>query len=148
MIRGRFGDTSGQPYVEGRLLIKQLKICEFISFCIDTGSDETVLLPADSSKMPLDFSKFKKKTTSCTLNGACELYSIPATLQFVETDRRIFSYDITLKIATIDPILMELPSIVGRNIIDRWSINYCKSKNRLNIKVIDAVRVNEIILTP
>jgi hypothetical protein len=147
MIRGRFGDTSGQPYVEGRLLVKKLKICDFFSFCIDTGSDETVLLPADSGKIPLDFEKLKDKTPSCTLNGTCNLYTIPATLQFFEPDC-IYSYDIELKIAPKNPQLMELPSIVGRNIIDRWSMNYCRSKKRLNIKVISADRIQKYNPTP
>jgi hypothetical protein len=147
MLRGRFGDTSGQPYIEGRLLIKKLQVCSFFSFCIDTGSDDTVLLPIDSGTIPIDFSKLNEISTSCTLNGDCNLYIIPARLQFFEPTC-IYSYDIELKIAPMNPEIMELPSIVGRNIIDHWSMNYCRIKKRLNIKVLDADLIQHYIPTP
>jgi hypothetical protein len=148
MIRGRFGDTSGRPFIEGRLIIRKLGIYDYVSFCIDTGSDETVLLPVDSHRMNLDFSKLKNKTVSCALNGDCELYTVAATIQFFEPPYRIHSYNIDLKIAPMNPKIMVLPSIVGRNILDRWSINCCRIKNRLNIKVLSADHTNEYSLTP
>lgn len=147
MIRGRFWDTSGRPFIDGRLIIKKLKVISFISFCLDTGSDETVLLPIDSRRIALDFSKLTEKTSSCALSGNCELYAIPAIVQFFESDY-IYSYEILLKIAPINPDIMQLPSILGRNIFDHWSISYCRNKNRLNIKVLSADHVRKVILTP
>jgi hypothetical protein len=149
MIRGRFGDTSGRPFIEGRLIIKKLRVYDYFSFCIDTGSDETVLLPSDSRKTSLDFSKLKDKTSSCTLNGTCELFVIPAIIQFFEpSSMNVYSYDIELKIAPFNPDLLPLPSIVGRDVIDHWSINYCRTQNRLDIKVLSADRTSTYIMTP
>jgi hypothetical protein len=147
MLRGRFGDTSGRPYIEGRLLIKKLQVCSLVSFCIDTGSDDTVLLPVDSGTIPIDFKKLNKTEQRCALNGDCELFVIPARLQFLEPIR-IYSYDIELKIAPMNPEIMELPSIVGRDIIDHWSMSYCRSKKRLNIKVLEADDIYNYIPTP
>lgn len=149
MMRGRFGDTSGRPYIEGRLIIKKLVVYDYLSFCIDTGSDETVLLPFDSRKLSIDYSKLKVTVASNTLNGPCELFSIPAIVQFFETSsKRIYSYNIDLKIAPFNAELLPLPSIVGRDIIDRWAMNYCRESNRLNIRVLSADRTDTYVATP
>ena len=137
MIRGRFGDTSGRPFIDGRLIVRKLGIYDYVSFCIDTGSDETVLLPVDSLRMALDFGKLKDRSDSCSLSGICSLYTVPATVQFISSEC-IYSYTIDLKVAPVSPAVMQLPSIIGRNIIDNWSMNYCRSKNRLNIKILSA----------
>lgn len=39
MLRGRFGDTSGRPYLEGRLFLPRLKLQGDISFIVDTGAE-------------------------------------------------------------------------------------------------------------
>lgn len=43
MLRGRFGDTTGAPYIEGRLILTRLNLTADISFLVDTGADYTVL---------------------------------------------------------------------------------------------------------
>ena len=62
MLRGRFGDTSKRPYLEGRLLIPRLRVWSDISFLVDTGADKTTLLPADSLKMGLDYNTLTKSS--------------------------------------------------------------------------------------
>jgi hypothetical protein len=37
MIEGRFGDTSGRPYIEGRLSLPRLGVVGDISFIFDTA---------------------------------------------------------------------------------------------------------------
>ena len=56
MLRGRFGDTTGRPYLEGRLVIPRLSLESDISFLVDTGADRTVLLTADGQRMGIDYS--------------------------------------------------------------------------------------------
>lgn len=152
MIRGRFGDTSGRPFISGRLIIKDLQVISFVSFCLDTGSDETVILPADGRRFSLDYGKLTGGIESCSLNGNCKLFPVPATVQFFEPDydhpETIHSYDITIKIAPNRDDLMQLPSILGRNVFDNWSINYCRHKNRLTIKVLSADRTVTYMATP
>lgn len=47
MILGRFGNTTGRPYVNGRLLLPRLNISTNLSFLVDTGADISTLMPAD-----------------------------------------------------------------------------------------------------
>ena len=44
MIQGRFGNTTGRPYVNGRLLLPRLRLSTNLS---DTGADVSVLMPVD-----------------------------------------------------------------------------------------------------
>jgi hypothetical protein len=41
MLTGRFGDTTGRSYIEGRLSLPRLTISDDISFIIDTGGHKT-----------------------------------------------------------------------------------------------------------
>ena len=55
MLRGRFEDTTGAPYIEGRLILTRLSLSVDISFLVDTGADMTVLCPSDAAKITLDY---------------------------------------------------------------------------------------------
>jgi hypothetical protein len=46
-IAGRFGDTTGRPYLEGRLVLPRLGKRGDFSFLVDTGADYTYLMPGD-----------------------------------------------------------------------------------------------------
>ena len=43
MLRGRFGDTSMRPYLEGRIFLPTIGIDGEASFLVDTGADKTTL---------------------------------------------------------------------------------------------------------
>jgi hypothetical protein len=64
MLEGRLGNTSGAPYIEARLSFPRLKLIGLVSFPVDTGADGTVLMPADSKKLGIDFKSLKNPTTS------------------------------------------------------------------------------------
>ena len=91
MIRGRFGDTTGRPYIEGRLIVPRLNLRSDVSFIVDTGADNSLLMPLDGSSI-------------CS----------PA------------------------PDIMNIPSLLGRDILDRWRMTYNPSKRYLAFKVLSA----------
>jgi hypothetical protein len=64
MLEGRLGNTSGAPYIEARVSFPRLKRRGLVSFLVDTGADGTVLMPADSKKLGIDFKSLKNPTTS------------------------------------------------------------------------------------
>ena len=55
MLRGRFGNTSGRPFLEGRLILPNRNLSFEISFLVDTGADDTILMPADGIRVGLDY---------------------------------------------------------------------------------------------
>ena len=58
MIEGRFGNTSGRPYIEAHIDIPSLKISGSVSFLVDTGSDCTVLMQLDAARLKIDYTPF------------------------------------------------------------------------------------------
>ena len=55
MLRGRFGDTSGRPYMSAHVFVPRLDVASNISFLFDTGVDATVLMPADAERVGIDY---------------------------------------------------------------------------------------------
>ena len=51
MLQGRFGDTSGRPYMEGHVLLPRLGWRGYVSFIFDTGADTSLLMPLDARRM-------------------------------------------------------------------------------------------------
>ena len=92
MLRGRFGDSSGRPYLEGRLVIPRLEMRRDVSFIVDTGADSTLLMPLDGQGMGVDYSRLEESTTSVGIGGATENFLEPALLAFSEGRRSLYVY--------------------------------------------------------
>lgn len=99
MLRGRFGDTTGRPYLEGRLLIPRLGIDANISFLVDTGADTSLLSPADAFEMGVDYSLLTGETESLGTAGIAHNFTEPASIAFTEPGRYIYIYHVGLEIA-------------------------------------------------
>lgn len=136
MLRGRFGDTTGRPYIEGRLILPNLNIHGDISFLVDTGSDETRLHPNDEIRLHIDYDQLSGDAESVGISGVSHDFIEPALVVFSEPKRSLYVYSITLRIAPMDPEIIDLPSILGRNILDQWQMTYNPQKRRLVFKVI------------
>jgi hypothetical protein len=137
-VRGRFGDTSGRPYIEGRLIIPRLNITTDISFLIDTGSDLTVLNPLDGFRMEVDYSQLIGDREVVGVGGLCHNYVEPTIVVFSEPQKFLYVYNIELEITPPNPEIMDIPSLLGRDILNQWRMTYNPSKNRLTFNVISA----------
>jgi hypothetical protein len=100
MLLGRFGNTSGRPYLEGRLVLTRLGLAADISFIVDTGADKTVVMPLDGTRLGVDYANL--------------------TRPFVSTG------------------IMNIPSLLGRDILDRWQMTYHKPNASLTFEVLSA----------
>lgn len=137
MLRGRFGDSSGRPYIEGRLIIPRLNLRSDISFLVDTGADRSVLLVDDAAKMRIDYSALRVgERTSVGIGGTTRHYVEPALVTFEEAGKRLHVYEIELAIARSDRKLRRVPSLLGRDILDRWKMSYDPSRGRLTFDVV------------
>jgi len=138
MLRGRFDDTSGRPYIEGRLILPNLNICGDISFLVDTGSDVTRLHPIDGIRLHIDYDQLSGDAESVGTSGVSHDFIEPAVVVFSEPKRFLYVYNITLRIAPYDIEILDLPSLLGRNILDRWRMTYNPPKKSLLFKVVSA----------
>jgi hypothetical protein len=130
MLVGRFGNTSGAPYLEARVSIPRLRLTGMISFLVDTGADATLLMPADSRKLSINFNALKNPTTSDGIGGSAKGFNEQMVLSF--TDRRfIYSYLFNIEIAERTKYNDRFPSLLGRDIIDQWRLVMDKQQHKV-----------------
>jgi predicted aspartyl protease len=116
MLEGRFGNTSGAPYIEARVSFPRLSLRGLVSFLIDTGADGTVFMPTDSRKFGIDFKSLRNPNTSEGIGGLAQAFKEVAVLSF--SDRRyIYSYLVPILISAPTPHNLRFPSLLGRDIL-------------------------------
>jgi hypothetical protein len=121
MLEGRFGDPSGAPYVEARVAIPRLRVNGLISFLVDTGADGTILMPADSLRLAIDFRALRRPMISEGIGGPARGFNEQMILSF--SDRKfIYSYLLDIEVAAPTKRNHRFPSLLGRDILDQWRI--------------------------
>ena|SRR3972149_346273 len=138
MLTGRFGDTTRRPYIEGRLIFPRLNIRANISFCVDTGADRSLLLPSDGVRLGLDYAALSGNQESVGVGGLCRNFTEQAALVFTDPGRYLYVYVLSLAIRPPGADIMDLPSLLGRDILNQWRMRYDASKNLLAFTVISA----------
>ena len=118
MLRGRFGATSGRPYMEGFVPLPRLGWSGNVSFIFDTGADTSLLMPLDARWMGIDYSMLDNEVSALGIGGASENLVEPAYLAFVD-DEALYGYEIELHICKPADELMSVPSLLRRAIMDR-----------------------------
>jgi hypothetical protein len=119
MLEGRFGNTSGAPYIEARVAFPRLGLRGLVSFLVDTGADGTVFMPADSKKLTIDYKSLREPTTSEGIGGAAQGFNETAVLSF--SDRSyIYSYLLKVEISAPTRHNYRFPSLLGRDILKQW----------------------------
>jgi hypothetical protein len=125
-------------------VIPRLSLRADASFCIDTGADRTILLPSDAARMGVDRSLLRNMSSTLGIGGATNMFDEPATIVFSEGLDRVYVYDVTLKIAPLTRGLRDVPSILGRDVINHWRIDYHPTRGRLVVEVQRADRTIEL----
>jgi hypothetical protein len=138
MLEGRFGDTSGRPYIEGRILIPRLQVSGDVSFMVDTGADKTVLMPLDADRLRVDYSLLSNTVNIVGIGGAVRNFVEAAHLVFAEPGLCLHIYNINLNVCAPSPDIETIPSLLGRDVLDHWTLTYDKPNNRLSAVVVHA----------
>ena len=121
MIEGFF-DGAGRPRVEGFLSLPRLGISRSIRFLLDTGADITAINLGDANTIgiPYDLLESDSQSPATGAGGQAHFYQERGTISF--QDGSMFSgYIIPVRIEAGKGLSS---SVLGRNIIDRWHIEY------------------------
>jgi len=118
MITGRFGDTTTSPYIEASVHLPRLRIRGYVSFLVDTGASGSVLMPADAKKLGVNFGRLIHPTTSHGIGGFSEGFNEVAVVGFSD-GKHVYGFDIELEIAKRTKDNQHLPSLLGRDILNR-----------------------------
>ena len=138
MLAGRFGGSSDSPYIEGYINFPRLRVKGNVSFLVDTGADRTIIMPDDAHVLGVDQSQLKNKRKAKGIGGSRGVFHEQGIFVFVEPSKRLYIYVNTIGLLEpADPPdpHEKLPSLLGRDILDRWRIVCDRSKNRLTFTV-------------
>ena len=127
MLIGRYGDTTGQPYIEGLVSLPRLGIQAVqVSFLVDTGAGRCILSAVDAKAMGIASADLIGDYPVYGIGGADTCFEEEAYLAFVdEATGRISYYRVILLIGKREPGGGQtLPSILGREILHRWRMFY------------------------
>ena len=111
-----------------------LKIDESIRFLLDTGADNTSLHPLAARRARIPFDQLGNRTNSRGIGGISSYFREPAILVFDDA-AQLRLYEVELRIADPNENNQRLPSLLGRNIINYWYMQYDPTNARLSCTV-------------
>ncbi len=123
----------GRPHIAARVDIPSLRVSGFVSFLIDTGADQTVLMPPDARRLGVDHSVLTTTTISAGVGGSSTDFVEDA--QVVFTDEVFHIYRTRLIVMAPREGAESLPSLLGRNILNRWRLVFDYPKTILSARV-------------
>ena len=138
MIVGRFDDW-GRPILPARLLIPRFGIRGRVTFLVDTGATETCLHPHAGRRIQIPFDELRAPQSSIGIGGSQPYYQEPAVVILTDSDGE-HRFAIILSIAkpkpitptNPDPIINRIPSLLGRDVLNRLRIDYYHPAARLH----------------
>ena len=100
-----------------------------------------MLMPADGKRMGIDYNQLQNKLTAIGIGGISHSYVEKASVLFPDSDN-LYCYNIDLWIANNEnELLMEAPSLLGRDILHQCDMKYQPTKDTLVFSVVTADRV-------
>ena len=139
MIIGELG-ILGRPYLHCSLSLPRLGIVvDDVTFLVDTGADTTYLHPRDGVDAGVPFDLLQSRSTSRGIGGTASYYQEPAVLMFTDDAAgQDYGYRININVAKPDAVSDRIPSLLGRDIIRRWQMDYDPTNGRLVFAIRDA----------
>ena len=123
MIAGYF-TSDGLPWVGCDLLLPRFGLKAPVTFLVDTGSDTTILHPADGRTMRCPFDLLENPAEFIGVGGTLHYYFEPAVLSFDDSDGGTREFEIDISIAKPDPLTDGLDSLLGRDLLNQLRMEY------------------------
>ena len=111
---------------------------------VDTGASDTCLHPADTIRARIPFDRLEGQDTVQGVGGISSYFREPASLLF-EDDSNLRIYRLDLLIAAPTDSNRGLPSLLGRDVLNRWQMLYDPMNGRLECSVQSADHTSERI---
>ncbi len=110
--------------MEGRLILPRLSIQGDISFLVDTGADCSMVMPSDAKRLGVPYELLQGDRECGGIGGTAHSFVERAILVFTDPQVMLYAYDLEIDIMPDDGEMEEVPSLLGRDVIDRWRVTY------------------------
>ena len=126
-------------YVVAVLESDALGMRETIEFLVDTGASRTTICDKDAIRLGIDFGKLEKLGEGMLgIGGVVDTYVLKdVKLVFRREDEKShvqnFERIYILKHAVLDERIMRIPSILGRDILNKYALVYDKRHEKAYI---------------
>ena len=115
-----------------------------ILFLVDTCADRSILMASDVKILGVDYEKLSSKIEISGIGGTVNLFSSPAFLAFTGSGPALYVYNIDIGIAPQEPSFEKSLSVLGRDILDNWSMVYAPLRKQLQFEVLTAYLEHQV----
>ena len=136
-ITGWFRGGQGQqvPSVQARIVVPDVKVEGDVTFLLDTGADVSLIMPKDARRLGIPFESLQSTGNLVRgIGGSSRLYRADASLAFSDSENA-YVYRIELAITEPSEHAEALPSLLGRDILNRWLMRYEAPRDVLEAEV-------------
>jgi hypothetical protein len=147
MLTGRYAGSSLRPMIEAHVAIPAIKAGGFVQFLIDTGADCTTITPADGKRLRINYSLLTDEDHSMGYTGSTVDLICKGVVTFAEIGVKDYEFDVDLHVTKPDPKtpeLLLLPSLLGRDILNRWQITFDPKALSITAAVLSFDRSNSL----
>jgi len=119
-------------YVVAVLESETLGIREIVELLVDTGASRTTICDKDAVRLGIDFGRLERLSDGMLgIDGLVDTYVLKdVKLTFRREDRKShverFDRVYVLKHAVLDERMMRIPSILGRDMLNKYTLIYSK----------------------
>ena len=135
MIVGWFG-FDGRPFVNVRVTIPRLGVQREVEFLVDTGSDRTCLNHRDAANMELfpEVLRADDMSSATGIGGSSRYFREDAHIEFIDTvGGQFHEHALSLGIADLSDTPLTIPSLLGRDILNRYNMVYAPAERGLTL---------------
>ena len=138
-IRGyiNYGYRPPAPYIATAIFLHELNLKARLPLLLDTGASNTMILWGDVERLGIDISKIKPEREFSGLGGLIRAKPIASTISLSSEKEGIIEENVEVYIVTSTcphPKLKLLPSILGRDIINKYTLSYSYNKRKVDLE--------------
>jgi len=122
-----YGYRPPAPFVAAAILLHQLGTRARLPLLLDTGASNTMILWGDVERLGIDISKIEPEREFSGLGGLIRAKPMASTISLRSEEASVVEEEAEVHIVTSvcpHPKLKLLPSILGRDIINRYALSY------------------------
>ncbi len=138
MLYGSFGTADGSLRLQGTLILPQLGFQHLTTFVIDTGATNSCIHPHVLRDFGVDTHGVLSLPSYdiSGVGGSITVYETQGFLAFQDGDT-VHLYE--TPIAVFDPKdPPDVPSIIGRDILERWRMVYARAQGTLEFEILES----------